>query len=80
MPVKKFAGCALFAALVCGCARPVQLFGQGTQPAVATSPAASAEGTTPTFRSSSRLVVVDVVVADHDGNPTTGLKRKTSRS
>ncbi|HEX8813134.1 MAG TPA: VWA domain-containing protein, partial [Terracidiphilus sp.] len=42
-----------------------------------TSPATSeANEPTPTFRSSSRLVVVDVVVANREGKPISGLKKE----
>lgn len=39
-----------------------------------TSPAAS--DPTPTFHSTSRLVVVNVVVTDHDGKPVSGLTKE----
>jgi VWFA-related protein len=38
-------------------------------------PAKAAPNSTPTFRSSSRLVVVDVVATDHDGSPLSGLNQ-----
>jgi VWFA-related protein len=40
------------------------------------SSAASSPEATPTFRATSRLVVVNVVATDHDGKPITGLKRE----
>jgi VWFA-related protein len=76
MPARKLAVCSLFAALVFGFAVPIQLDSQGTQPAASpTSPPAPAPDATPTFKSSSRLVVVDVVATDRAGNPIAGLDK-----
>ncbi len=76
MPARKLALVSLFALLVLGFAVPVQLDSQGTPaPATSTSPSTAAPDTTPTFKSSSRLVVVDVVVTGRDGNPIAGLDR-----
>jgi VWFA-related protein len=65
------------ALLICGYVAPAQLLNKGNEPPrTSTSAPTSPADTTPTFRSTSRLVVVDVVVADHDGSPTTGLKKE----
>lgn len=76
MPTRRLVVRALSVLLICGLAGTVQLLSQRMHPApspsVATAPAPDA---TPTFKSSSRLVVVDVVVTDHDGNPISGLDR-----
>ncbi len=58
--------------LICGLGVAL-LFSQQTRPAPSPSVAAVPADSTPTFKSSSRLVVVDVVVTDRDGNPITGL-------
>lgn len=41
----------------------------------ADAPTQATDDSTPTFHSTSRLVVLDVVVTDHDGNPVTGLNQ-----
>src|SRR5579863_8454262 len=73
MSAKKVAGYALLAVLICGFAA-AQLLNQGRQPDKSRFPSSDAsEESTPTFHSSSRLVIVNVVVTDRDGNPIAGL-------
>src|SRR3974390_2133879 len=45
-------------------------------PVAAQAPSAATQETTPTFRASTRLVVVDVVATERDGKPLTGLKKE----
>ena len=74
MPARKFVVCALFAVLVYGFAA-AQLLNQGQQPGKSRfpSPPSADEESTPTFHSSSRLVIVNVVATDRDENPIAGL-------
>lgn len=72
----KFAVVSLFALLVFGIAAPARLDSQGTPiPASPASSSAPAPDATPTFKSSSRLVVVDVVATDRNGSPIAGLDK-----
>ena len=63
--------------LFCAAMAAAQILNQGPRSTRTPDPAppATPEESTPTFRSSSRLVVVDVVVTDRDGNPVTGLNQ-----
>jgi hypothetical protein len=74
MPARKFVLGALFAVLFCGFAA-AQLLNQGQQAGKSRfpSPPSPAEESTPTFHSSTRLVIVNVVATDRDGNPIAGL-------
>ena len=82
MAFKRFASRGLLWLAVCVCASwaPIcaQLRNQGPPAGRSTVPSpasAAAEESTPTFHSSSRLVIVNVVVSDRDGNPIAGLGR-----
>jgi VWFA-related protein len=62
--------------LTCAFAAAALLLSQGAQTAAGQNPfSTSAPDSTPTFKSSSRLVVVDVVVTGRDGNPIAGLDK-----
>lgn len=64
----------IFIPLICGLGVS-RLFSQQTRPVPSPSRAAVPADSTPTFKSGSRLVVVDVVVTDRDGTPITGLDK-----
>jgi VWFA-related protein len=73
---RKRTGRRLSARLTCGIAATVLLLSHGTQTAAGQNPFATpAADSTPTFKSSSRLVVVDVVVTGKDGSPIAGLDK-----
>ena len=76
MPTRKVILRALLALLICGYVAPAQLLNKGNAPAASLNvrPIAPPDST-PTFKSSSRLVVVDVVVTDREGNPIAGLDK-----
>jgi VWFA-related protein len=76
MVSRKRAGQTLFPMLTCAFAAAALLLSQGAQTAAGQNPfSTSAPDSTPTFKSSSRLVVVDVVVTGRDGNPIAGLDK-----
>src|SRR6202142_910260 len=77
MQVEKVVARASIVLLVCGALAGAQVLNERPRPGrtAAAAPAEAADDSTPTFRSSSRLVVVDVVVTDRDGNPVTGLNQ-----
>ena len=66
---------ALLTRFILGIASAVLLLGGGMRWAAGQNPFAAAPDTTPTFKASSRLVVVDVVATDRAGNPIAGLDR-----
>jgi VWFA-related protein len=70
------AGRKIFSLLTGGIAAAVLLLSQGAPTASGQNPFSTpAPDSTPTFKSSSRLVVVDVVVTGRDGNPIAGLDK-----
>jgi VWFA-related protein len=81
MPTGKFFARVLFilpisGLLICSYLAPAQVFNKGKEPPPPSMSAPSApQDSTPTFKSSSRLVVVDVVVTAPDGNPISGLDK-----
>ncbi len=73
---RKRVGRILSAILTCGLAAGVLLLSHGTQTAAGQNPFSTPmPDSTPTFKSNSRLVVVDVVVIGKDGNPIAGLDK-----
>ena len=76
MLTRKLVVRVLFVVLICGLAVAAQVLNKGKEPPPPSMSTPSAPpDSTPTFKSSSRLVVVDVVVTDRDGNPIAGLGR-----
>src|SRR5450631_2072011 len=76
MPARGLVARALSVLLICGLGGAEQLLSQRAHPAPSPSLATlAAPDSTPTFKSSTRLVVVDVVVTDRDGNPVAGLDK-----
>jgi VWFA-related protein len=77
MKGKRLAARVSIVLFICGAIAAAQILNQGPRSNRTTPPAAppTTEESTPTFRSSSRLVVLDVVVSDRDGNAVTGLNQ-----
>jgi VWFA-related protein len=75
MFTRQYTGRKPFALLTCGLAATVLLLSQGAPIASGQNPFSSTPDSTLTFKSSSRLVVVDVVVTGRDGNPVAGLDK-----
>lgn len=74
MPTRKIVLRALLALLIGGYVAPAQLLNKGNAPPPPSMPTPSEPAdSTPTFHSTTRLVVVDVVVTDKSGNPIAGL-------
>jgi len=71
----KFFACGLRAFLLCSALASAQTTSPKDAGVPAASQASEPSESTPAFHASSRLVVVNAVVADRDGNPMSGLDR-----